>query len=87
MLPKVLLLMIAAAATARTTWQKLNVYTFEMYVNEFAQPWAPDSADWNAHKIIFEKELSRIRIHNAAGKSWKEGVNKSTAMAQKEKKV
>lgn len=83
----VVILSALAVTSARTTWKDLHDYTFEKYVAEFGKSWAPGSADWNSRKQLFDVELERVRAHNTAGKSWKEGVNKFSAMTTIEKQV
>ena len=88
-----LLVVIAAliCVSARTSWKDLSSYNFEKYVKEFGSPLGElksDSAEWTSRKQIFDKELDRIRAHNAnSAMSWKEGVNQFTAMTPSELKV
>lgn len=45
------------------------------------------TVEWDHRRKIFEAELARVIAHNNAGKSWKEGVNKFSAMTARELKV
>lgn len=83
----VVVLATIAAAGARTTWKDLAEYNFEKYVAEFQHPWAKGTTEYNSRKKIFDEELARVRGHNVANLSWKEGVNKFSAMTVSEKKV
>lgn len=79
------LLSVLVVVAARTTWKDLDNYNFGKYVEEFGFSWK--DAEYTKREQIFVKELARVRAHNAAGKSWKEGVNKFSAMTVSEKQV
>ncbi len=61
--------------------------SFETFVKKFGFDWQPESREWQERKSLFEKETARVAKHNAAGHSWKEGINKFSAYTEEEKKV
>lgn len=63
---------------------KLN-YTFEQFLQEFNLKYHP--SELAARRTIFENELQRVREHNAKNLSWKEGINKMSALTFTEKKA
>ena len=63
----------------------LESYTFEKFVEDFQVKFHP--SETAARRTIFEKELQRVREHNGKNLSWKEGLNKFSAMTPSEKKV
>lgn len=68
-----------------TQWNELNNYSFENYLQEFGLSYT--SSEYQTRKALFEKELARIKAHNAKDLSWKETVNKFTVMTESEKKA
>lgn len=76
-----------AAVSARPALDQLHQYTFDKYVKEFRHPWTEDHSEYGDRRAIFEKELTRVQQHNAAEKSWKEGINKFSAFTSQEKMV
>ena len=64
--------------------RNLDTYTFEKFVSEFKPNFSAE--EYVSRKAIFEKELARVRKHNAANLGWKESVNKFSAMSLEEKK-
>lgn len=80
----IILLAALASVSARTSWKDLDTYTFENYVKEFGQNFKKNEIDMR--KGLFQEEIERVRAHNAKGLSWKEGVNKFSAMTAAEKK-
>ena len=62
--------------SAKRTWDQLDHYSFEEYLNDFGKSYNND--DYAMRKAVFEEKLNKIRAHNAANKSWKEGVNHLT---------
>jgi len=87
MLSKLTIIATVVCVSARTSWKDLSSYTFEQYVAEFDYNWTPNSSEWAAKKEIFDKELTRIQLHNSENKSWKEGVNKLTVLSKLEKQA
>jgi len=81
------LLALSGAAAARPTWSQLGDYTFEKFVQDFDLSVTPGSAEWKSKEQVFIAELNRVREHNKAGKSWKEGINKFSAMTATELKA
>jgi len=82
-----LLLAVSAAIAARPTWEQLHDYTFAKFVQDFGHSYAPGSAEWTQREQLFNSELARVRAHNNAGRSWKEGINKFSAMTPAEFKA
>eukprot|EP01061_Rhynchopus_euleeides_P010372 TRINITY_DN19815_c0_g1_i1.p1 TRINITY_DN19815_c0_g1~~TRINITY_DN19815_c0_g1_i1.p1 ORF type:complete len:378 (+),score=139.75 TRINITY_DN19815_c0_g1_i1:39-1136(+) len=75
-------LLVAALAplcirARRTTWRDLEAnpgYTFRDYLQEYGKAY-PAAGEFLAREAIFAKNLREIREHNAAGHSWKMGLN------------
>jgi cathepsin L len=63
----------------------LDTYSFEKFVQEFKPQWS--ATEHASRRAIFETELARVRQHNAGSASWKEGINKYSAMTLQEKKA
>ncbi len=84
MLKSVSVLSLLVAAAARPSWNSLESYSFEKYVQDFNLQYKP--AELETRRALFTTELARVRAHNAKNLSWKEGVNKFTAMTASEKK-
>lgn len=60
-------------------WNSLEGYTFEQYVQDFHKDYVQGSADFDARKTIFEKNLADIIAFNKdASHSYKKGVNRNT---------
>lgn len=74
-------------ATAKKPLIDLTAYTFEEFVLDFRFPWSQGSTEWNYRKELFTAELQRVLEHNNMLGSWKEGINKFSAMTPQEKKV
>ncbi len=83
MLYTVTVLSLLVAAAARPSASSLDSYTFEKYVQDFNLQYKP--AELESRRTLFTTELARVRAHNAKNLSWKEGVNKFTAMTASEK--
>eukprot|EP00128_Syssomonas_multiformis_P016501 Colp12_sorted_trinity150504_noHs@2815 len=81
------LALLAVGALARPNWRELNDYSFDKFVRDYDLRIAPNSKEYQLRKEIFETELARVQAHNAAGNSWKEGINKYSAMTPEEKKA
>jgi cathepsin L len=77
------LALLAVVANAAQDLQFEN-YTFEKFLEEFNLKYHP--SEMAARRTIFENELQRIRTHNAKNASWKESVNKLSALTASEKK-
>lgn len=75
--PKLALL---AALACGVEANKIN--TFEEYVSHFKFSWS--GKELAMRKQLFEDELARVRAHNAGNKSWKESINKFSAMTASE---
>ena len=72
----------------KTTWKELKNYSFEKFVAEFKHEFGAVGGDeWNKRKSLFETELARVVKHNDGNFSWKEGVNKFSALSSSEKKA
>jgi hypothetical protein len=73
------LLSFAAAGKSRN----LSNYTFDDFVKEYNLSY--DSSEIDYRRSIFLAELARVRSHNFKNLSWKEGINKFSAMTVAEK--
>jgi cathepsin L len=61
-------------AVGRTTWNQLEEYTFQDYVQEFSKIYSTN--EYKLRQSIFDARLTDIKRHNADGsKSYKRGVN------------
>jgi cathepsin L len=80
---------VIACACAKTSWRQLSAdYSFEKFVEEFEYEWKVGTAEWNQRRSIFVEELARVIKHNANPMhTWKEGINKFSAMTPAEKKA
>lgn len=85
MLAKVCFFTLLTAVAAKTTWNQLDNYTFEQFTKEFGLKY--ESSELASRRSLFTAELARVRTHNAKNLSWKEGVNKFSAMTAEEKKA
>eukprot|EP00286_Rhodomonas_abbreviata_P027737 CAMPEP_0181298364 /NCGR_PEP_ID=MMETSP1101-20121128/5741_1 /TAXON_ID=46948 /ORGANISM="Rhodomonas abbreviata, Strain Caron Lab Isolate" /LENGTH=367 /DNA_ID=CAMNT_0023403377 /DNA_START=29 /DNA_END=1132 /DNA_ORIENTATION=+ len=72
--------LLAISAQGRS----LDGYTFEKFVAEFKHKWTGE--ELAMRRGLFQTELARVLAHNAAGASWKEDINKFSAMTKAEKK-
>ena len=81
-------LLVLTGASARTLWTDLRdtEYTFGMYKSEFGKNY-DDATEHAVREARFNAELAKIRAHNAAGHSWKMGVNKFTDASVEEKSM
>jgi len=67
--------LIITLSYAKTTWDKLENYSFEQYKREFGKVYSSPKEE-QKRKDLFEKKLLKIKRHNAdKTKTWKEGVN------------
>jgi len=85
MFKKICIASLLAIVAAKTTWKELQGYTFEKFVDEFGLKY--DSTEVENRRALFNTELARVRAHNTKNLSWKEGVNKFSAMTPEEKKA
>jgi len=76
---------LLAVVAAKTTWKELDGYSFEKFVSEFGMKYQPSELE--SRRALFTSELARVKAHNAKNLSWKEGVNKFSAMTADEKKA
>ena len=70
----------------RPRWNELDGYNFDQYVTDFNIK-THGSMDYESRKDIFVSELNRVRLHNAKGLTWKEGINRFSAMTKNEKRA
>jgi cathepsin L len=71
----VVLVATAASAHRAPKWHELTAdYTFEAYSKDFGKVHA--AAELPARRELFAAELLSVLAHNAAGASWKMGVNR-----------
>jgi cathepsin L len=80
------LLALAATASAHLELHQLETVTFEDHVSTHALTFLQGSDEWKEREALFESELKRVKAHNAAGKSWKETINRFSHLNAKEKK-
>ncbi len=78
------LALLAIVANATQDLQYEN-YTFEKFLQEFNLKYSP--SEMATRRTLFENELQRVRAHNSKNASWKEGMNKFSAMTASEKKA
>jgi C1A family cysteine protease len=84
MLSKICFFTLLATVAAKTSWKDLDNYSFEQFTKEFGLKF--DSSEVDNRRSLFVSELARVRSHNAKNLSWKEGVNKFSAMSAAEKR-
>lgn len=80
-----LLTVATLAVSAQAKSVDLDSYNFEAFVKEHKHSWKGE--ELVKRQAIFEAELTRVKEHNAANKSWKEGINKFSALTKSEKKI
>jgi cathepsin L len=73
-----------AVVAAKTTWKELDGYTFEKFVEEHGLKY--DTTEVANRRALFSTELARVKAHNSKNLSWKEGMNKFSAMTVEEKR-
>jgi len=83
----VALVAVAIAFSKKPTWRELEKYSFDDYVSDFGIKLENGSSEWQMRKAIFIQEVARVKAHNAKKLSWKEGVNKFSALTAAEKKA
>eukprot|EP01039_Chlorochromonas_danica_P009006 gene9006-9940_t len=79
-----LALLAVAQALQRVPLEALSTYSFDQYLEDFGLQF-PDN-EVASRRALFEKELARVVAHNAQKASWKEGINKFSAMKPEERK-
>jgi hypothetical protein len=67
--------------------ESLHTYSFGEYVKDFGLSVVAGSDEYKMREGLFVKELARVVAHNAAGKSWKETVNRFSTMTSAEMKA
>lgn len=77
--------LFALLATVVAASRNLDNYTFEQFLQDYNLKY--ETKEYATRKQLFEKELQRVRVHNSKNSSWKEGINKFSAMTSEEKKV
>ena len=78
-----LILVATLAAVAFGKPVDLDNYTFEKYLEDFNLKYHPSEVE--TRRSLFNNELKRVKEHNSKNLSWKEGINKFSAMTPKEK--
>jgi len=73
------------ASAARVTHKDLDNYTFDRFVSDFGLKYEPSEIEHR--RALFLEELARVKAHNFQNLSWKEGINKFSAMSKDEKMV
>ncbi len=84
MFSKLCVAALVASVAAKTSWNQLENYSFDQFIQEFGLKFTPTELE--TRRALFSAELARVRAHNAKGLSWKEGVNKFSAMTAAEKR-
>lgn len=64
---------------------ELDSYSFDKFLTDFNLKYHP--SEYAARRAIFETELKRVKDHNSKNLSWKENVNKFSALNANEKKA
>lgn len=86
MLSKLVIAVLCTSAVAlKPKWQELGNYTFEKFLTDFNLHYHPSELE--TRRAAFTAELARVHAHNAKGLSWKEGINKFSALTKEEKKA
>lgn len=71
-----LVAIVAAVALARAPkLSELESYTFEQFVVDFHRPYAAGTTEYARRKATFNERLAHVLEFNAAGKSYKKGIN------------
>jgi hypothetical protein len=76
---------IVTMAAAKPLWHQLGSYSFEQYLSDFKHQY--HQSELGARRALFNAELARVQAHNAKNLSWKEGINKFSAMTGAERKA
>jgi hypothetical protein len=76
---------IVTLAAAKPLWHQLGNYSFEQYLSDFKHQY--HQSEIGARRALFNAELARVQAHNAKNLSWKEGINKFSAMTGAERKA
>jgi cathepsin L len=77
---------LVGLVSARPTWNQLDNYSFEQYVQDFHRTYA-DADEKHMRRGIFERTLQSVREHNAKNLSWKKGINQFSDRTAQEKRV
>jgi C1A family cysteine protease len=80
----VILALLLVFASAKPTHKDLHNYTFDQFLADFEIEYP--AHEMELRKTVFLNELNRVIKHNEKNLSWKEGVNKFSAMTHAEKK-
>lgn len=78
------LLGLSVLEAKKPKWHELEGYTFERYVKDFGRKYTDEEFD--QRKVLFEKNLEKIRSHNQGKSSYKMGVNHFTDRTIEERK-
>ena len=78
-------LVVGLALAGKPSWKDLGNYSFEKFTEDFNMKYL--QSEIGARRALFNTELARVREHNSKNHSWKEGINKFSAMTAVEKKV
>lgn len=71
-------------ALGRPRWHELEGYSFEQYVRDFGKGYVSGTEEYTFREQLFTQELHRVQELNAAGLTWKEGVNHRSDMTGEE---
>ena len=83
MLSTIIFASLCAMAASRTI--DLNNYSFDQFLQDFKVKFHPSELE--GRRAAFITELARVKAHNAKNLSWKESINKYSAMSANEKKA
>jgi hypothetical protein len=80
---------LAAASAKHTLTEVAADYSLAQFVQDFK---VPASASWDAEELasrqqLFAAEVAKVQAHNAAGHSYKIGLNRFSAMTTAEKRA
>ena len=76
MLSTIIFASLCAMAASRTI--DLNNYSFDQFLKDFKVKFHPSELE--GRRAAFITELARVKAHNAKNLSWKESINKYSAM-------
>lgn len=85
MLSLLLIFSTVVVVASRPTWNDLNNYSFDQFIKDFNFDFK--ESEIQLRRSLFHAELARVRAHNEKNLSWKEGINKFSAMTSAEKKA
>lgn len=79
----VILSLLVILASGKPTWKDLHNYSFQQFQNDFDLNYPV--SDLELRESLFSIELERVIEQNKKNLSWKDGINKFSAMTDSEK--